>query len=188
MLVQGGASGIGTIAVQMAAARDAHVVATAGTDEKCAAVRALGAAFVANYRDGDFVAQLTEAGYAGRIDVILDMAGGDFAQHHINLAAVDGRIVCIGVMRGVESTINLAALFMKRLVLTGSTLRGMPPAEKAASFAAIREEVIPRVTSGQITPQIHAVLPLARALEGHQLMLSGQHTGKIVLQCQGAGE
>ncbi|MEE4202260.1 MAG: NAD(P)H-quinone oxidoreductase [Halieaceae bacterium] len=185
LLVQGGASGIGTIAVQMAAARDAHVIATAGTEEKCELVRSLGAAFVANYRDGDFVAQLTEAGYAGRIDVILDMAGGDFEQHHINLAAIDGRIVCIGVMRGMESTINLAALFMKRLVLTGSTLRAMPHGEKAASFSAIREEVMPLVNGGQIRPQVHAVVPLARALEGHQLMLSGQHSGKIVLQCSG---
>ncbi len=184
LLVQGGASGIGTIAVQMAVARGARVVATAGSAEKCARVQALGAEFVANYREGDFDAALVNAGYGGAINVILDMAGGDFAQHHINLAALNGRIVCIGVMRGMETTINLAALFMKRLVLTGSTLRAMPHTEKAASFRAIHEQIMPLVASHQIEPVIHAVLPLTDALGAQQLMMSGAHTGKIILDCQ----
>lgn len=184
LLVQGGASGIGTIAIQMANAMGARVIATAGSAEKCAAVSTLGAEFVANYREGDFAQQLAEAGYAGTINVILDMAGGDFTQSHINLAATDARIVCIGVMRGMESSINLAALFMKRLVLTGSTLRAMPHAEKAASFSAIRREIMPLVLNGAVTPQVNSVFPLTEALAAQQLMQAGGHIGKIVLDCR----
>jgi putative PIG3 family NAD(P)H quinone oxidoreductase len=186
LLVQGGASGIGTIAVQMAKQRGATVLATAGTPEKCETVGGLGAEFVASYLDGDFAEQLLAAGYAGKIDVIFDMAGGDWTQKHIELAAMDARIVCIGVMRGMESTINLAALFMKRLILTGSTLRAMPKEEKAAGFAAIRREIMPLVADGRIKPIIHQIFPLRDALAAQALMLSGKHTGKILLDCREA--
>ena len=128
VLIHGGSSGIGSIGIQMAATLGANVVSTAGSAARCDAVKALGASFVANHREGSLAEQFTDAGYGGKIDVILDIAGGDLMQANLDLAAPDGRIVCIGVMRGMQSEINLATLFMKRLTLTGSTLRRLDTA------------------------------------------------------------
>ena len=185
LLVHGGGSGIGSIAVQMAKVRGARVVATAGGPGKCDWVKSLGADVVADYNDGNLGETLARAGFAGAIDVVLDMAGGDFAALNLELAAPDGRIVCIGVMRGSKAEIELVHILMKRLVLTGSTLRGMGMSGRASGFRSLRKEVMPEVKAGRITPHIHSVLPLSEAMAAHELMQSGQHFGKILLDCRG---
>jgi len=183
-LIHGGSSGIGSMAVQMAKARGATVVATAGGDKKCTAVARLGADRVVDYRDDDLLTTLKDAGYAGKIDVILDLAGGDFAQTNLELAAPDGRIVCIGVMRGAKAEINLFTIMAKRLTLTGSTLRGMDMATRAAGFAAIEREIMPLIADGRIAPLIETIYPLEQAMAAQQLMQSGHHMGKILLDCR----
>ena len=185
LLVHGGGSGIGSIAVQMAKVRGARVVATAGGPEKCEWVKSLGADVVADYNDGNLRKTLAEVGVAGDIDVVLDMAGGDFAALNLELAAPDARIVCIGVMRGSKAEIELVQILMKRLVLTGSTLRGMGMSGRASGFGSLRKEVMPEVKAGQIRPHIHSVLPLSEAMAAHELMQSGRHFGKILLDCRG---
>lgn len=184
LLVHGGGSGIGSIAIQMAKSRGATVVATAGGPDKCAKVEALGAVFVADYRSDDLAGVFGEAGYAGKIDVILDMAGGDFTPLNFNLAAADGRVVCIGVMRGSKAEIELFPILMKRLTLTGSTLRGLGMAGRAAGFAAVNEQVMPSVAAGVIAPVIDETFSLADAMAAQSRMQSGQHFGKILLDCR----
>ncbi|MGB0764412.1 MAG: NAD(P)H-quinone oxidoreductase [Luminiphilus sp.] len=184
LLVHGGGSGIGSIAVQMAKVRGARVVATAGGPEKCDWVKSLGADVVADYNDSNLGETLAGAGLAGAIDVVLDMAGGDFAALNLELAAPDGRVVCIGVMRGSTAEIELVQILMKRLVLTGSTLRGMGMSGRASGFHSLRKEVMPEVAAGRITPHIHSVLPLSEAMAAHELMQSGRHFGKILLDCR----
>ena len=184
LLVHGGGSGIGSIAIQMAKSQGATVVATAGGPDKCAKVEALGAVFVADYRGEDLARVFNEAGYAGKIDVILDMAGGDFTPLNFNLAAADGRVVCIGVMRGSKAEIELFPILMKRLTLTGSTLRGLGMAGRAAGFAAINEQVMPSVAAGVIVPVIDETFALADAMAAQSRMQSGQHFGKILLDCR----
>ena len=184
LLVHGGGSGIGSIAIQMAKARGARVVATAGGAEKCDRVRALGADFVADYREASLKENLVAAGFAGSVDVVLDMAGGDFTALNMELAAPDGRIVCIGVMRGSKAEIELFQILMKRLILTGSTLRGLGMSGRASGFSDIRTEIMSEVAAGRIVPLIHHVLPLQDAMTAHQLMQSGQHFGKILLDCR----
>ncbi len=184
VLVHGGSSGIGSIGVQMAATMSAAVLSTAGTQARCDAVSALGARFVANHRDGQLIEQFTKAGYAGEIDVILDIAGGDLMQANFDLAAPDGRIVSIGVMRGMQSEINLATLFMKRLTLTGSTLRRLDTASRARCFDAIREQIWPSVVTGEIRPIIDSCYPLSEVMAAHEHMRVGKHFGKLVLECQ----
>ena len=184
VLIHGGSSGIGSIGIQMARAMGATVLSTAGSQARCEAVAALGADFVANHGEGDLLQQFSEAGYSGNIDVILDIAGGDLTQTNLDLAAQDGRIVCIGVMRGMQSEINLATVFMKRLTLTGSTLRRLETAERARCFQSIREHIWPAVTSGAIAPIVDATYPLHEVLKAHQHMQAGGHFGKLVLDCR----
>jgi NADPH:quinone reductase-like Zn-dependent oxidoreductase len=184
VLIHGGSSGIGSIGIQMAAALGANVISTAGSAARCDAVKALGASFVANHREGSLTEQFTDAGYGGSVDVILDIAGGDLMQANLDLAAPDGRIVCIGVMRGMQSEINLATLFMKRLTLTGSTLRRLDTAERARCFSAIRERIWPQVIAGNIQPIVDTAYPLAEVLEAHEHMRLGTHFGKLVLDCR----
>ena len=184
VLIQGGSSGIGSIGIQMAAALGANVISTAGSAARCDAVEALGASFVANHHEGSLTGQFTDAGYGGQVDVILDIAGGDLMQANLDLAAPDGRIVCIGVMRGLQSEINLATLFMKRLTLTGSTLRRLDTAERARCFSAIRERIWPQVIAGDIQPIVDTAYPLANVLEAHEHMRLGTHFGKLVLDCR----
>jgi NADPH:quinone reductase-like Zn-dependent oxidoreductase len=184
VLIHGGSSGIGSIGVQMAAALGANVISTAGSPARCDAVEALGATFVANHREGSLTEQFTNAGYGGQVDVILDIAGGDLMQANLDLAAPDGRIVCIGVMRGMQSEINLATLFMKRLTLTGSTLRRLDATERARCFTAIRERIWPQVIAGDIQPIVDKTYPLADVLEAHEHMRLGTHFGKLVLDCK----
>ena len=185
LFVSGGTSGIGTMAIQMACLYGARVVSMAGSDDKCMRLKELGAAFAFNYREQDIAAAMLDAGLAGQIDVTFDMVGGDFTRAAVDFAAVDGRIVCIGVMGGMTSEISVVNLFMKRLTLTGSTLRRMETEAKTQALRDMAEKVIPACGSGEIAPQIHSVLPLSQALEAHNTMQAGNHVGKILLDCRG---
>lgn len=180
-LVHGGASGIGSVAVQLAAAFGARVFATAGADDKCRAVEALGAELCVNYRTHDFVAEIRAATGGRGVDVTLDMVGGDYVPRNIDLLAMDGRHVSIAFLRGPKVAFNMFPVMMKRLTLTGSTLRARPVAEKARLAAAVRGAVWPLVEDGRLRPQIHAVFPLAEAAEAHRALESSTHVGKIML-------
>ena len=180
-LVHGGASGIGTTAIQLARAHGARVFATAGTAEKCAACERLGAERAINYRDEDFVAVIKgETGGAGA-DVILDMVGGEYTARNLDLLRIDGRLVQIAFLKGSKVEIDLNPLMRKRLTFTGSTLRARSVAEKGAVAAAVRRNVWPLVESGKVKPVIHATFPLAEAAKAHAMMEADQHIGKIVL-------
>lgn len=181
LLVHGGASGIGTMAIQFAHALGIRVFATAGSDEKCHACRRLGAEYVVNYKMEDFV-NIFKFRTDGRgVDVILDMVGGEYMQRNIDLAAVDGHIIMIGFLGGSKATVNFMPLMLKRLILTGSTLRTRTVAFKADVAAALRQHIWPLIEVGRIRPQIFASFPLAEAAEAHRLMESNLHIGKIML-------
>ena len=180
-MVHGGTSGIGTTAIQLAKAFGATVLATAGSDEKCAACRALGADHAINYRTEDFVAA-SKAATGGRgVNLILDMVGGDYINRNYDAAAESGRIVQIAFLNGPKAEVDFRRLMMKRLTHTGSTLRPRTIAEKAAIARALEEKVWPLLTEGRCKPVIHARFPLAQAAEAHALMESNAHIGKIVL-------
>jgi NADPH2:quinone reductase len=181
-LVHGGSSGIGTTAIQMAGAMGATVYTTAGSDEKCAACRDLGADVAVNYREQDFVAEIRERTRDRGVDVILDMVLGDYMQKNISLAAFDGRIVIIAGLAGFAAEVNFAPVMLKRLTITGSTLRPRDVAFKAAIARNLEQHVWPLLADGSIRPVIHRVLPLAEAAEAHRIMEAGAHIGKILLQ------
>ena len=180
-LVHGGASGIGTTAVQMARAFGARVFATAGTDEKCLACERLGAERCVNYRKQDFAAELMAATRGRGVDVILDMVGAPYFTRHVDLLALEGRLLQIAVMHGGKSEINLVRLLRQRLTITGSVLRARTVEEKGAIARAVEASVWPLVESGRIRPVVYATFPLHEAAEAHRLMESGTHIGKIVL-------
>jgi putative PIG3 family NAD(P)H quinone oxidoreductase len=180
-LVHGGSSGIGTTAIQLASAFGATVYTTAGSAEKVKACEALGAARAVNYRTEDFVAVLKEASGGKGVDVVLDMVGATYLAKNVELLAPDGRLVLIAFLGGSKTELDFAPVMMKRLTLTGSTLRPRPIAFKGAIAAALKEKVWPLLERGQAKPQIHATFPLAQAAEAHRLMESSQHIGKIVL-------
>jgi NADPH2:quinone reductase len=180
-LVHGGTSGIGTTAIQLAKAFGATVLATAGSDEKCAACRDLGADHAINYRTEDFVAA-TKAATGGRgVDLILDMVGGDYINRNYDAAAESGRIAQIAFLNGPKAEVNFSRLMLKRLTHTGSTLRPRTIPEKAAIARELEEKVWPLLTEGRCKPVIHARFPLAQAAQAHALMESNAHIGKIVL-------
>lgn len=181
VLIHGGAGGIGTLAIQMARAMGAEVYTTAGSDTKCATLEQLGATMAINYRERDFETVLTEAGLAQRINVILDMVGGAYIQKNINLAAPEGRIVAIAFIRGFEAQVNFAPVLLKRLSLTGSTLRAQSVAQKTAMTTEIIERIYPHLHSGAIAPVVDRVFELADVASAHEYMQSGAHTGKIIL-------
>jgi putative PIG3 family NAD(P)H quinone oxidoreductase len=181
LLVHGGASGIGTAAIQIARVMGGRVFVTAGTDEKCRSCEALGAEKAINYRKEDFVAAVKELTGGHGADVILDMVGGDYIPRNIEVLAADGRLVFIAFLRGVKAEVNFLPVMLKRLTVTGSTLRPRPVAEKAAIARALHRNIWPYLESRRITPVIHATFPLEKASEAHRLMESGTHTGKIVL-------
>jgi putative PIG3 family NAD(P)H quinone oxidoreductase len=187
LLVHGGASGIGTTAIQMARARGVRVLATAGTPEKCAACEGLGAERAIDYRREDFAAVVKEITAGRGVDVILDMVGGDYLPRNIASLAVDGRLVQIAFLHGPRSEIDLAPVLHRRLTLTGSTLRARKVEEKGRLARAVRENVWPLIERGQVRPIVHATFPLAAAAEAHRLMESGAHVGKIVLVVQAGG-
>ena len=181
-LVHGGTSGIGTMAIQMAKAHGASVYATAGTPDKTAACADLGADLAINYRETDFEAALKAE---GGVDVILDMVGGDYVQKNLNLLKPDGRLVQIAFLQGPKVDLNLMMLMLKRLTLTGSTLRARPDAEKARIASAVEETVWPWIVSGQLKPVIDSIFPLAEAEAAQARMESGAHIGKIGLEVFG---
>jgi putative PIG3 family NAD(P)H quinone oxidoreductase len=180
LLVHGGASGIGTTAVQLGAAFGARVFATAGAREKCRACERLGAERAIDYKTEDFVEVVKQLTGGKGVDVILDMVGGDYVVRNVAAAAVEGRIVSIAFLRGAKVEINLAPIMAKRLVLTGSTLRPRSVEQKARIADALRAKVLPLLDSGQIKPVIDATFPLTRAADAHR-RIDADHTGKIVL-------
>ena len=178
ILIHGGSSGIGTTAIQMAKAAGARVFTTAGTDEKCALCRQLGADRAINYRTEDFEAIVTEAGGA---DVVLDMVGGSYVQKNVNLARPGGRLVSIAFLQGSRVELDMMRIMLKRLTLTGSTLRARPVAEKARLAAALRKTVWPWIEAGQLRPVIDGRFALADVRSAHERLDSGTHSGKILL-------
>jgi NADPH:quinone reductase len=180
-LVQGGSSGIGTTAIQMARAFGARVATTAGSDEKCAFCLGLGAEAAVNYRNPDWAPELARWAQPHGIDAILDMIGGDYFPKHIDLLATGGRLVHIATSHGSQVTADLRTIMMKRLLVTGSTLRSRPVAEKSSLARAVELEVWPLFASGQLRPVVDSAFPLEQAPDAHRLMESGRHTGKIVL-------
>jgi NADPH2:quinone reductase len=189
LLVQGGTSGIGVTAIQLAKAAGARVIATAGSDEKVAACLRLGADHAINYRTADFSQEALRLTEGRGVDVILDMVAGDYVQREVDCLAEDGRLVIIAVQGGVESGFNAGRVLRRRLTITGSTLRPRPVAFKGAIGRALREQVWPWIEQGRVRPVIHARLAALEAGAGlpsgaaraHALMEGGQHVGKIVL-------
>jgi putative PIG3 family NAD(P)H quinone oxidoreductase len=183
-LVHGGTSGIGTTAIQLAAARGATVLVTAGTDEKCRACVALGAAHAINYRSQDFVEAVKQLTNKRGVDLILDIMGGDYLPRNLAALAIDGRLVQIGLMGGESATVDLRRVLGRRLTITGSTLRARTVEEKGEIASALAREVWPLLERGAVKPIVHKVFPLVQASEAHRLMESSEHIGKIVLSAQ----
>jgi NADPH2:quinone reductase len=181
-LVQGGSSGIGTFAIQIAHAFGARVATTAGTDEKCKFCLSLGADAAINYRTQDWAAELARWSAPHGIDCILDMIGGDYFAKHVSLLATGGRLVHIAFSHGNLVTIDLRTLMVKRLVITGSTLRPRTVAEKSSLARAVEQQVWQLFTSGQLRPVVDTAFSMERAADAHRLVESGRHTGKIVLK------
>jgi len=180
LLVQGGSSGIGTTAIQVASALGHRVFATAGSADKCAACVELGATRAINYKTEDFV-EIVKAETGRGADVVLDMVGGSYVAREIACAADDGRIVLIALLGGAKAEVPLGDILRRRITLTGSTLRPRPIAFKAAIAANLYEKVWPLLASGRIKPVIHEVMPAAQAAQAHALMESSAHIGKIML-------
>ncbi len=181
LLVQGGSSGIGVAAIQMSAALGNRVLATAGSDDKCAACVKLGAERAINYRTQDFLAEVKAATGGRGVDVILDMVGGDYVPKELKCLADEGRLVFIAFLRGPKTELDINELMRRRLTLTGSTLRPRPVAFKGAIAANLRSRVWPLIEAGRIRPVIYKTFALAEAGEAHRLMESSQHIGKLVL-------
>jgi NADPH2:quinone reductase len=181
LLVQGGSSGIGVTAIQLAKAMGARVMVTAGSDEKCAACLALGADHAINYRTHDFAAEVKRLTAGQGVNVILDMVAGNYVAKEIECLSEDGRLVIIGVQGGVKSEINAGLVLRRRLTVTGSTLRPRPIAFKEAIAQACRKHVWPLIENGSIKPVIHSTFAAADAGQAHALMESNAHIGKIVL-------
>jgi NADPH2:quinone reductase len=181
LLVQGGSSGIGVTAIQMAVATGNRVLVTAGSDDKCAACVALGAEFAINYRSQDFVAEVKTATDGRGVDVILDMVGGDYVPRELKCLADEGRLVFIAFQRGMKTELDLNEVMRRRLTLTGSTLRPRTIEYKGYIAQNLRERFWPLIEAGKIRPQIFKTFPLAQAADAHRLMESSQHIGKIIL-------
>ncbi len=180
-LVHGGTSGIGTTAIQLAHAFGARVLATAGSDEKCAFCRKLGAEAAINYKTEDFVEVARRLTDGKGVDLILDMVGGAYFQRNLRALAVAGRLVQIAFQEGSRISCDLMPIMVKRLTVTGSTLRPRTVAEKGAIAAALRDKVWPLLEAGRVRPVIHKVFPLEEAAAAHALIESSTHIGKIML-------
>ena len=184
LLVQGGSSGIGVTAIQMAKAMGAVVIVTAGSDEKCAVCVALGADHAINYKTHEFAAEAMRLTNGKGVDVVLDMVAGDYVAREVDCLAEDGRLVIIALQGGSKASLDASKVLRRRLHITGSTLRPRPVAFKAAIARNLRERVWPLIESGRIKPVIHATFDAASvdgAANAHRLMESNQHIGKIVL-------
>jgi NADPH2:quinone reductase len=181
LLVQGGSSGIGVTAIQMAAATGNRVFATAGSDEKCAACVRLGAERAINYRTQDFEKEILAATGGKGVNVILDMVGGDYVPKELKCLADDGRLVFIAFLRGPKTELNIDPVMRRRLTITGSTLRPRTVEFKGYLAKNLREKIWPLIEAGKIKPEIFKTFPLEQAAEAHRLMESSQHIGKLVL-------
>lgn len=182
ILIHGGSSGIGTTAIQLAKAFGSTVIITAGSAEKCAFCRTLGADHTIDYKSRDFVEEVKRIAGKHGVDVILDMVGGDYIQKNLSLLATEGRLVQIAFLQSsVVNNFNFMPMLLKRLTLMGSTMRSRSVAEKAKVAGALREKVWPLLESGKVKPVIHATFPLENARQAHELMESSRHIGKIVL-------
>jgi len=184
-LVHGGTSGIGTTAIQLGAAFGARVFTTAGSDEKCRIAEGLGAERAVNYRTDDFVAAVREATDGRGVDLILDMVGGDYVARNVRALAPDGRLVMIAFLGGAKTTLNFAEIMVKRLVVTGSTLRPQSDLAKAAIARALEREVWPLIAAGRVGPVMDSEFDLADAAAAHARLESAEHVGKIVLRVSG---
>ncbi len=182
LLVHGGTSGIGTTAIQLATARGARVIATAGSAAKCDACVGLGAHAAINYQHEDFVDRVKLVTEHRGVDVILDIVGGDYTARNLSCLASDGRLVQIGLMGGAAATISLAPILLRRLTITGSTLRIRTPEEKGTIAAALEREVWPLLADGRVRPVIHSTFSLDHAADAHRALESGQVVGKVVLR------
>ena len=181
LLVHGGASGIGTMAIQLARAAGAHVAVTAGSAEKLEACRGLGAEVLVDYREEDFVERLRAATDGRGADVILDIIGAKYLSRNVSALAPGGRLVIIGLQGGTRAELDIAALMARRGSVIGTTLRARPRAEKAAIVASVREHVWPLVESGRVRPVVHSRHPLPDAAAAHRELEEGRHVGKILL-------
>ncbi|MDH4480516.1 MAG: NAD(P)H-quinone oxidoreductase [Rhodoferax sp.] len=181
LLIQGGSSGIGVTALQMAKAMGATVIVTAGSDDKCAACLALGANHAINYKTQDFEVEALRLTQGRGVDVVLDMVAGAYVAKEINCLAEDGRLVIIAVQGGLQAEVNAGLVMRKRLTVTGSTLRVRPVAFKAAIARALQRNVWPLLASGRIKPVVHAVFAAGNAAQAHAMMEASDHVGKIVL-------
>lgn len=184
LLIQGGSSGIGVTAIQMAKALGATVLVTAGSDDKCAACLALGADHAINYKTSDFAEEVKKLTAGQGVNVILDMVAGSYVAREVECLAEDGRLVIIAVQGGIKAEFNAGLVLRKRLTVTGSTLRPRSMEFKAAIAAALRDKVWPLIASAAIKPVIHSTFAAADAAKAHALMESNQHIGKIVLTWQ----
>lgn len=181
ILIHGGTSGIGTTAIQLARAFGAHVLTTAGSDQKCLAAMRLGAAHAFNYRTTDWVGE-TQAATNGRgVDMVLDIVGGDYMSRNLDLLAVDGRLIQIAFLKRAKAELDFSIMMRKRAWITGSTLRPRTPVEKGAIARDLHEHVWPLLEQGAVAPVIHQVFPLAEAAAAHRLMESSTHVGKLIL-------
>jgi putative PIG3 family NAD(P)H quinone oxidoreductase len=181
ILIHGGASGIGTTAIQLAREFGATVFVTAGTDEKCEACRRLGAAAAINYLKQDF-AQEVRALTAHGVDMVLDMVGGPYAARNIECLAMRGRLVQIAVQQGAEATVNLAKIMQKRLTVTGSTMRPRTVADKGQIASELKERIWPLLEAGRVKTIVDRVFPLGEVVEAHRYLEAGQHVGKVILK------
>jgi NADPH2:quinone reductase len=181
ILVHGGSSGIGTTAIQLAQALGARVFATAGSDEKCAACRSLGAEEALNYRTTDWVAAVRKATLGRGVDLVLDIVGGEYVTRNLDALAIEGRLVQIAFLKSSKVEIDLMQVMRRRLTITGSTLRPRSPEEKGVIARQLAEHVWPLLENRTVRPVIHAEFPLDRAADAHRMMEASQHIGKIVL-------
>jgi NADPH:quinone reductase len=181
ILIHGGSSGIGTMAIQLAKAFGSRVIVTVGSKQKADACTKLGADRAIDYKTEDFVAEVKSFTGGHGVEVVLDMVAGDYIERNYDAAAVEGRIVQIAVLGGARATVNFAKLMMKRLHHTGSTLRPRSSADKAAMVAAIEAKVMPLFREGRVKPLIDSTFPLLKAADAHRRMESSEHIGKIVL-------
>ncbi|WP_327284364.1 NAD(P)H-quinone oxidoreductase [Streptomyces sp. NBC_01205] len=181
VLVHGGSSGIGTMAIQLAKAVGATVAVTAGGPEKLARCKELGADVLIDYREQDFVAELRAATGGAGADVILDIMGAKYLARNLDALAVNGRLAVIGLQGGVKAELNLGALLSKRAAITATSLRARPLEEKAAIVAAVREHVWPLVAAGRVNPVVHGSFPMHDAAEAHRTLESSTHVGKLLL-------
>jgi NADPH2:quinone reductase len=184
-LVHGGSSGIGTTAIQLAKARGASVITTAGTDDKCAFCSDLGADHALNYKSSDWEQRVGELTGGKGVDVVLDMVAGPYMQKNINVLGHDGRYIIIAFLKGPKAELDMRQVLGKRLTITGSTLRPQTVAEKAEIAADVEHQVLPLLEAGAVRPIIDSTFPLGEAAKAHALMESSRHMGKIVLELRG---